>query len=274
MSSHITQYTITGELETTFTTAICRSSNLHAILDRDNITSDAQPLINAFTKVTNEDHRGTRLADEIHHPPTKPPRRLYLSDVVYQLLVSFLNRRSQTIRYTTTSGSVWFVPRIVPELDKVSIRGVIYASVKSLPRDSNIIFRRSGDLKLRVGRIHTIFSSSHLGTNHLETRVTCLVVEEWLPITDAASQQTYQQFGFAGGFLCRNRLAEKVFVVEVDDVVCHFAKTFLGQRDSDVFHVLPLNKVGKPCSGPDIDSDLIPQMLDHYTIPLDRDFNS
>jgi hypothetical protein len=34
-------------------------------------------------------------------------------------------------------------------------------------------------------------------------------------------------------------------VVEVDDVVCHFAKTFLGQQGGDVFHVLPLNKVGK-----------------------------
>ena len=249
--------TVTGEMEATFTTAICRSSNLQAILARDDIADDTQPLIDAFTKIANEDHRGTRLADEIHHPPTKPPRSLNLPDVVYQLLVSLLNRRSQTLRYTTAGGNAWFVPRIVLELDKVSIRGVVYASARSLPRDSNIIFRKPGDPKLRVGRIHTIFTSSHLGTDRLEKKVTCLVVEEWVPVTDTTSQQTYQQFGFAGGFLCQNRFLEVVSVVEVGDVVCHFAKTFLGQRNGDVFHVLPLNKVGKPCF-PGTGSDLIP----------------
>lgn len=249
--------TVTGEMEATFTTSICRSSNLQTILARDDITSAARPLIDAFTKIATEDHRGTRLADEIHHPPTKPPKNLTLSHTVHQLLVSLLNQRSQTLRYTTTWDSTWYVPRTVTELDKVSIRGVVYASVRSLPRDSNIIFRKPGDPKLRVGRIHTIFSSPYVGTNHLETKVTCLVVEEWLPVADVNSQQTYQQFGFAGGFLCQNRVAEVASVVEVDNVVCHFARTFLGQRDGDIFHVLPLNKVGK-LRYPVIDSDLIP----------------
>ena len=243
-------------------TSICRSSNLQTILARSDITSDAQPLIDAFTKIANEDHRGTRLADEIHHPPTKPPRNIALSHNVHQLLISFLNRRSQTLRYTTAWDSAWFVSRTVTELNKVSIRGVVYANVRSLPRDSNIIFRKPGDPKLRVGRIHTIFSSSHLGTNHLETKVTCLAVEEWLPVEDANSQRTYQQFGFAGGFLCQNRLVEGVSVVEVDDVVCHFARTFWGQRDSGVFHVLPLNKVGTPRH----------LLIDSYLVPPDARF--
>jgi len=136
------------------------------------------------------------------------------------------------------------VPQVVLELDKLSIRGVVYASAKSLPRDSNVIFRKPGDPTPRAGKINTIFSSSHLRTDYEEIKVTCLVVEEWLPVTDAASQQTYQQFGFAGGFLCLNRAAEAVSILDVDGVVCHFAKTFLGQHD-DVFHVLPLNKVGR-----------------------------
>jgi hypothetical protein len=60
---------------------------------------------------------------------------------------------------------------------------------------------------------------------------------------DLATQQTYQQFGFAGGFLCQNKVAETATVIADDDVVCHFAKTFLGQWNSEVFHALPLNKV-------------------------------
>lgn len=199
--------------------------------------------MDAFTKITNEDHRGTRLADEIHHPPTKPPRNLHLPDAVHQLLVSFLNQQSQTSRYTAAWESPWFVPRVVLELDKLSIRGVVYASAQSLPRDSNVIFRKPGDPTPRAGKINTIFSSSHLRTDYEEIKVTCLVVEEWLPVTDAASQQTYQQFGFAGGFLCLNRVAEAVSILDVDGVICHFAKTFLEQHGDDVFHVLPLNKV-------------------------------
>ena len=142
-------------------------------------------------------------------------------------------------------GGPWFVPRVVLELEKLSIRGVVYASIKSLPRDSNVIFQKPRDPTLQAGKINTIFSSSHLQANYEEAKVTCLVVEEWLPVTDAVLQQTYQQFGFAGGFLCQNKAAETVVVLDVDDIVCHFAKTFLGQHDGDVFHVLPLNKVGE-----------------------------
>ena len=238
------QYTVTGELETTFTTAICRSSNLQALLDRNDVTSDTQPLIDAFTRVTNEDHRGTRLADEIHHPPTKPPRNINLSDGFHRLLVSFLNRRFQTMRYTTQWGSPWFVPGVVLELDKVSIRGVIYASSKSLPRDSHVIFRKPGDPTLRAGKIDAIFSTPHPGANCEETKITCLVIQEWLPVMEAALQKPYQEFGFAGGFLCHNNFVGAVSILDVNGVVCHFAKTFFGKRDSDIFHVLPLNKVG------------------------------
>jgi hypothetical protein len=127
---------------------------------------------------------------------------------------SSLNRRYQTTRYTTTWNSPWFVPQTVLKLDKLSIRGVVYASAESLPRDSNVIFRKPGDPTLRIGKINTIFSSSHREANYQERKVTCLVVEEWVPVADPAAQQTYQQFGFAGGFLCQNRLVETVSVVD------------------------------------------------------------
>lgn len=244
------------------------------MLDRDDITSDAQPLIEAFTKISNEDHRGTRLADENHHAPTKPPRNLYLPDIVHQLLVLSLNRRYQTTRYTTTWDSPWFVPQTVLKLDKLSIRGVVYASAESLPRDSNVIFRKPGDPTLRIGKIVIIFSSSHREANYRERKFTYLVVEEWVPVADPAAQQTYQQFGFAGGFLCQNRVAEMVSVIEGEGVVCHFAKTFLGEWGGEIFHALPLNKVRAPCSS-ELNTYLVGlQMLDSYTIPLERNFQS
>lgn len=216
---------------------------MQVLLDLDDIPSVAKPLIEAFTKVANEDHRGTHLADEIHHPPAKPPRSLYLSDVVYQLLVSLLHRRYQTTHHAAKGNGPWSAPRTVLKLEKLSIRGVVYASAESLPRDSNIIFRKPGDPTLRIGEIKIIFCLSRRKANYQETKVTCLVVEEWIPVTDDVVQKTYQQFGFAGGFLCQSRVAETVSVIEDDDVVCHFAKTFLGQWNSEMFHALPLNKV-------------------------------
>jgi hypothetical protein len=148
------------------------------------------------------------------------------------------------MRYTTQRGSPWFVPRVVLQLDKVSIGGVVYASAKSLPRDSNVIFRKPGDLTLRAGKIDAIFSSPHPGADCKEMKVTCLVIREWIPVKEAALQKTYQEFGFAGGFLCHNNLVGTVTILDVNDVVCHFAKTFLRKYDGDIFHVLPLNKVG------------------------------
>lgn len=148
------------------------------------------------------------------------------------------------MRFTTQRGSPWFVPRDVLELDKVSIRGVVYASTKSLPRDSNVIFRKPGDSTLRAGKIDVIFSSPYPGADYEEKKVTCLVIQEWLPVKEVASQKTYREFGFAGGFLCHNNFVGAVSILGVDNVVCHFAKTFLEKRDGDIFHVLPLNKVG------------------------------
>ena len=179
----------------------------------------------------------------MHHPPTKPPKGLCLSDSVHQLLALFLNRRYQTTRYTTKCDNPWFVQRTVLKLDKLSIRGIIYASAESLPRDSNIIFRKPGDRTLRIGNINTIFSASYRQASYQEAKITCLVMEDWSPVMDTAAQRTYQQFGFAGGFLCRNEVVEMMSVVEEGDIVCHFAKTFLGQRNGEIFHALPLNKV-------------------------------
>lgn len=234
---------IVGELEATFITAICRNANLQAVLDRGDIPSGAKPLVDAFTRVTNEDHRGTRLADETHHPPARPPKKIELSQPIYQLLVQLLNQRSQPANYTTTRDDPRFVHRSVLELDKISIRGVIYATTKSLPRDSNVIFRKPSDPTMRPGKVTVIFSSSHPGTGRSTVKANFLVIEEYLPVANAASQRTYQQFGFAGGFLCQNTPSDVVHLVEVGDVVCHFAKTFVGHRDGDEFHALPLNKV-------------------------------
>ena len=41
-------------------TSVCRSSNLQALLDCQDLPSQIQPLLSAYETVKNEDHRGTR----------------------------------------------------------------------------------------------------------------------------------------------------------------------------------------------------------------------
>ena len=232
-----------GELEATFTMAVCRSSNLQGILSDTNLPPKIKPLLDAFHKSANEDHRGTRLADETHHPPTKPPKPVDLAQDVRVAVALLLNRRHRTNKYTAGWGQ-WSVPRTALALDKVSIRGVIYANGKALRRDSNVIFRRVGGSSQRAGKIVSIFSLSYTtpGIDNPVSTSTLLVIQEWEVVQDEDAQQRYRQFGFAGGFLCWNRTAG-VHVVEVDNIISHYARTFFDQWESDRFHVLPLNKV-------------------------------
>ena len=232
-----------GELEATFMMSVCQSSNLQALLDRDDLPEATGPLLSAYETVSNEDHRGTRLADELHHPPTKPPVLVELQDGTYRLLLMALNQKSLTTWYTSGDVESPVIPRMVLEMDKVSIRGVIYASANSLLRDSDIIFRREGGSGSRVGSIKSIFRLSHPTPTGPVTTTTFLLVEQYSPVTDQGMQSTYTRFGFAGGFLCRNRARGGLHIISADNVICHFAKTIL-QTDDELMHVLPLNKVG------------------------------
>ena len=193
------------------------------------VLDSIRPLVEAFSKVSNEDHRGTRLADEAHFPPNKPPKTVTLNTRVHQLLLQLVNDTSMDGHTAGTSRAL--------ELEKVSISGIVYASEKLLPRDSNIIFRRPGGTSHRVGRVRSIFQSGH------QPGVTFLVVSQHKLIEDINSQNVYRRFGFAGGFLCDEEEDGRILVIRSEDVVCHFAKTLLNPREEKLMHVLPLNAV-------------------------------
>ena len=247
-------------------TSVCRSSNLQALVDTSNIPVQAEPLITAYNSVANEDHRGTRLADEDHHPPTKPPRSEVLDDEFYQLMLRMLNKKFGTTWYTTNAGQAPPVTRYVEQLAKVSIRGVVYAHEKSLPRDSNVLFRRLGGSSSRVGRIRSIFHLQHPTPEGAIIKATYIIVREYLPFQDEAMQSQYTQFGFAGGFLCYSDRWSRFHIVELADIVCHFAKTPVRNFDENIMHVLPLNKVR--ILFPKCTSRLTgPKMMESYDLP-------
>jgi len=247
-------------------TSVCRSSNLQALVDTCDLPKHADPLLAAYRSVLGEDHRGTRLADEDHHPPTKPPRFETLDDDFYQLFLRTLNRKFGTTGYTSEGGQALPVNRCVEQLEKVSIRGVVYACEKSLPRDSNVLFRRLGGSSSRVGRVRSIFRLQHPAPDGSVIMATYVLVREYLPLLDEAMQSQYTQFGFAGGFLCHSERWGKFHIVELTDIICHFAKTALRHEDGNFMHVLPLNKVRNLFSKYTHQLNVL-KMMESYVLP-------
>lgn len=227
-----------------------------------NVSDHVRPLLDAFLRVSNEDHRGTRLADENHFPPQKPPQNTTLKPRIYKLFIDLINAFPSLVRssFLTAIG-----PNVL-ELEKISISGVIYAREKSLPRDSNIIFRR-GRSSDRVGRIKQIFQSQDVVDG-----VTFLAVVEHELIADPIPQGVYGRFGFAGGYLCDPSVNDRQYVIKTSDVVCHFARTALVWEGKTLMHVLPLNSVrhrhgSPPSSCPEKAHDM--QKMIDYQVPME-----
>ncbi|KAF9647790.1 hypothetical protein BDM02DRAFT_3187692 [Thelephora ganbajun] len=221
-----------GDLEATFTMTACRAANLEWMMHSENASDHIRPLLDAFLRVSNEDHRGTRLADENHFPPQKPPQNATLEPHIYKLFLTLISG----VPSLTRSNLLAPITPNVLELEKVSISGVIYAREKSLPRDSNIIFRRPGGSSDRVGRIKQIFRSEHV-----VSEVTLLVVAQYRLVSDPTVQGTYRRFGFAGGYLCDPGEDGRRYVIRSTDVICHFARTVLVWGGETLMHALPLN---------------------------------
>lgn len=208
----------------------CRAANLEWMMQGQGVRDSVQSLVETFSKVSNEDHRGTRLADEVHFPPNKPPKVATLDHHVHSLMSRLLGGTTITnVRFPYTSEAL--------ELEKVSISGVIYASEKSLPRDSNIIFQRPGGSSQRVGRIKSIFQPcSQPGT-------TFMTVSQYRLVSRSDVRNVYRRFGFAGGFLCGAEEDGQLLVIRTEDVICHFARTALEPEGERLMHALPLNTV-------------------------------
>ena len=200
----------------------------------ENLSNHVRPLVDAYLRVSNEDHRGTRLADENHFPPQKPPQNATLEPRIHKLLQGLINDTPSLARCSLLTA---VTPNVL-DLEKISISGVIYARERSLPRDSNIIFRRPGGSSDRVGRIKQIFQSEHVVSG-----VTLLVVAQHRLVVDPVVQGVYRRFGFAGGYMCNPSEDSCQYIIRSTDVICHFARTALVWEGEALMHALPLNSV-------------------------------
>jgi len=138
------------------------NANLHAILaDNDTVCKAVHEMMTTRQSIKDEDARGFHLAALLD--PSLPESvvasgadSFELSDLEYQLLCGAIN-------HTSTATHLLLTRRAAP-VKQISIQGVAYSAVNSVPQDSNIIFQLLNDSSTnqRAGVIGSIFQYEYL----------------------------------------------------------------------------------------------------------------
>lgn len=128
---------------------------------------------------------------------------------------------------------------------KLRIRGVLYQTDGSSPRDSNIIVGDQIQGTWSAGKIQQIVTHTLDGNDIKNTTTTFLVVRAFKPLTaDDLLYDGFRQYPYAGGRLFYAEMQERLDIATPDDVLCHFALTHRQVEGitQDCIHVLPLDR--------------------------------
>jgi len=229
-------------MEATMINSVSRSSNLLAILmDNNEVRNAVAELVQTWEDIQEEDSRGNQLARMLDPEGNNPSfsrksgsRWCLLSEPEYQpfqsLLADLISRKYHDDQTTRQPGAYF--------LDQISIQGVRYATDTSLLRDSHIIFMSGTSGHQEPGQIRSIFQHTH-------TKQAVEVVNVYLAVAPYSpylgTSDPYRRYSL-GGFLCEKDMLE-VLLIEASQVISHFAPTPLMDKDREIIHVRPLNKV-------------------------------
>jgi hypothetical protein len=245
-----------------------REANLQALLldDSDSeVRSHVGDLVEVYKNICAEDVRGTRLAhmvDVVHLTQQEPDlvydgTRLCESSIPDSVLIPFIWFLKRKQQATGDAPSLDSPPgaTIHPEakfLDKFSLRGVQYTTVKYRTRNSHILFRHyqsdaskaPSQPESEPGQIISIFLHSGVSTPHSASPNLCLCVRPYLSLQPELSDmdQMYRRFGFAGGFLCKREFGPPI-IIEPSSIISHVAVTPLLIKGHQVLHILPMDRV-------------------------------
>lgn len=249
-----------GEVEMTFMKAACRTANLQPLLNNPTTQSLVGELTDAFSKFINEDQRGTRIHDAFtleekeqgKGDPGVKKTEIVLQPSVYDALLARLNLENQ-------SGGATYVPRPhktagqrflsndAISCRRVQINGVRYQPAKSSSGNSNAMYRVPGRCEPIAGRISDIFLHMRKLENGRSIEEMFLVARPLVQLSmEDSKRDPYRQFPIVGGSLHYARYDDqRIHILRPADVVCHFAKTSLGNIGmvEATVHVLPLDRV-------------------------------
>ena len=259
-----------------------REANLQALLlDDSEVRSQVGDLVEVYENTCAEDVRGTRLAhmvDAVRLTEQEPNlvydgASLCKSSIPGSVSAPFIRFLKCKQRVTGDAAGLAGPSgtEMHPEatfLNKFSLRGVQYSTVKYRARNSRVLFRRCqsdasrGPGQPEPGQIMCIFLYSEISgvpaphtalPKHRPPHPDLYVcVQPYLSPQPELSNvdRAYRRFCFAGGFLCRRELAPPI-IVEPSSIISHVAVTPLLIKGQQAMHVLPMDRV---CLSPYLES--------------------
>lgn len=239
--------------------AACRAANLQPLLNDPTTRSLVEELTDAFSKFVNEDQRGTRIHDAFtlkereqgEGDPGVKKTEIELQPPVYDALLARLNFENQSgVTYVPrphkTHGQR-FLSNSAISCRRAQIGGVRYQPARSSSGNSNAMYRVPGFRNPIAGRISDIILHTRKLGNGRNVEETFLVARPLVQLsTEDSKTDLYRQFPIVGGSLHYARYDDQqVHILRPADMVCHYAKTTLGDMGmaEATVHVLPLDRV-------------------------------
>ncbi|KAI9056595.1 hypothetical protein FKP32DRAFT_1542724, partial [Trametes sanguinea] len=261
-----------GDLEMTMMMSSCRNANLKPLLSSPSVRSAMPIFVHELERLSTEDRRGMRLDAARRLLPellqqqsqTSKDKSVDLDEATFLALLRRLNHESTSIRYVAdwadTEVNAQLLSREARMTSKLDISGVFYKPRPVAAGDSNVIFVHPTDGRRCAGHIERIFHHCRLSADGTTIDDTYLVAK---PLMELAPEEVvhdpYRRFGRVGGWLCYAECEIETILLRPDDILCHFAKTMLGElrltgkwlcvvegddtKGREYVHVRPLDRV-------------------------------
>lgn len=159
----------------TFMSQTCRAANLRPLLQDPKIQQAIQEVISVYSRVSNEDPRGTRVRDAFTWVKTVAmagvPRRSEkpstLDEGAYLHLINLLNAEVKALRYVDQSKvehqpDQHILRRTVTNCVRVQIGGVMFKPHHLSSKDCNVVYTPRDSQSIQAGQITRIFLHKRL----------------------------------------------------------------------------------------------------------------
>lgn len=251
-----------GQMEVTFMNQVSRATNLRPILQHAAIQETMKDVISGYSKIANEDSRGTRNRDALSLQEltsslgarTTENITRDLDANVFQSLLQHLNYNSSpgTPLYVdenlrVRNSNTLFLHRASTPCKSIKIGGVRFQPKHLSLKDSNVVYSDSRDVKqIHYGSILHIFMHKRPISEDDRVEDTFLAVRRLTPLNEVDEQHDdFRRYPRCGGSLYYDEYRTAIDIVPPTGVLCHYART---PHTTPIIprpcvHVLPLDRV-------------------------------
>lgn len=233
-------------MEKTMFKRFSMGQNLRSIFHSQQIPTQIHAIIGEYDKTFCSDIRGTFLNDDLASDGPREQEEQGSGRSADSLNLPMHIRALLQHRIAVESPLSMWIPHTGVIRQKVTRLGQSYQIPAASVGDSRIVFRHEHNAEWSAGCIRTIFSHTRYLATGAKLTQTFLLIDEYSQLADSdVLMDPFRNFPILGGRLFYNHFNREPVLLEVNDIVCHFAHTKLNIPgiDQECIHALPLDKV-------------------------------